>query len=103
MDATQVASFRVAGSAIAFDRTGARLLLGGVNDRLGQPKIGARLIDSATGAVRMVSEMPGAGPVAFVRTPEGFAKFLKEDREAAAVLIKIANAKREEYDPATTK
>jgi tripartite-type tricarboxylate transporter receptor subunit TctC len=30
-------------------------------------------------------------------TPAGFAAFLKEDRKAAESLIKIANAKREEY------
>ncbi|MGB7887045.1 MAG: tripartite tricarboxylate transporter substrate binding protein [Xanthobacteraceae bacterium] len=36
-------------------------------------------------------------------TPQGFAAFLKEDRKTAETLIKIANAKREEYDPATTK
>jgi tripartite-type tricarboxylate transporter receptor subunit TctC len=36
-------------------------------------------------------------------TPEGFTAFLKEDRKAAETLIKIANAKRETYDPATTK
>ena len=36
-------------------------------------------------------------------TPEGFAEFLKQDRKAAESLIKIANAKRETYDPATTK
>jgi tripartite-type tricarboxylate transporter receptor subunit TctC len=36
-------------------------------------------------------------------TPEGFAEFLKQDRKAAETLIKIANAKRETYDPATTK
>jgi tripartite-type tricarboxylate transporter receptor subunit TctC len=36
-------------------------------------------------------------------TPEGFAAFLKEDRKTAEALIKIANAKRETYDPATTK
>jgi len=41
--------------------------------------------------------------VSATTTPEGFAKFLKEDRQAAEVLIKIANAKREEYDPATIK
>ena len=32
-------------------------------------------------------------------TPAGFAAFLKEDRAAAESLIKIANAKREEYRP----
>ncbi len=32
-------------------------------------------------------------------TPEGFAAFLKEDRKTAAMLIKIANGKREEYHP----
>jgi tripartite-type tricarboxylate transporter receptor subunit TctC len=32
-------------------------------------------------------------------TPAGFAAFLKEDRKAAEVLIKIANSKREEYKP----
>jgi tripartite-type tricarboxylate transporter receptor subunit TctC len=31
---------------------------------------------------------------------EGFVAFLKEDRKAAEALIKIANAKTEEYDPA---
>jgi tripartite-type tricarboxylate transporter receptor subunit TctC len=36
-------------------------------------------------------------------TPEGFAAFLREDRKAAEILIKIANARREAYDPATTK
>jgi tripartite-type tricarboxylate transporter receptor subunit TctC len=36
-------------------------------------------------------------------TPEDFATFLKQDRKAAAELIKIANAKPEQYDPATTK
>jgi tripartite-type tricarboxylate transporter receptor subunit TctC len=41
--------------------------------------------------------------VSATTTPDGFAKFLKDDRQAAEVLIKIANAKREEYDPATTK
>ena len=41
--------------------------------------------------------------VSATTTPDGFAEFLKEDRQAAEVLIKIANAKREEYDPATTK
>jgi tripartite-type tricarboxylate transporter receptor subunit TctC len=38
--------------------------------------------------------------VSATTTPEGFAQFLKEDRKAAEALIKIANAKREEYDPA---
>jgi tripartite-type tricarboxylate transporter receptor subunit TctC len=38
--------------------------------------------------------------VSATTTPEGFAQFLKEDRKAAEELIKIANAKREEYDPA---
>ncbi len=33
-------------------------------------------------------------------SPEGFAAFLKEDRKTAEALVKIANAKREEYDPA---
>jgi tripartite-type tricarboxylate transporter receptor subunit TctC len=33
-------------------------------------------------------------------SPEGFTAFLKEDRKAAEALIKIANAKSEEYDPA---
>ena len=32
-------------------------------------------------------------------TPAGFAAFLKEDRKAAESLIKIANARREEYKP----
>lgn len=32
-------------------------------------------------------------------TPEGFVQFLKEDREAAASLIKLANTRREEYKP----
>jgi tripartite-type tricarboxylate transporter receptor subunit TctC len=32
-------------------------------------------------------------------TPEGFAAFLKEDRKAAQTLIRIANAKSEEYKP----
>ena len=41
--------------------------------------------------------------VSATTTPEGFAAFLKEDRKAAETLIKIANAKREAYDPATTK
>jgi tripartite-type tricarboxylate transporter receptor subunit TctC len=41
--------------------------------------------------------------VSATTTPEGFVAFLKEDRKAAEVLIKIANAKRETYDPATTK
>ena len=37
--------------------------------------------------------------VSATTTPEGFAAFLKEDRKAAEVLIKIANAKQEAYDP----
>ena len=37
--------------------------------------------------------------VSATTTPDGFAQFLKQDREAAQALIKIANAKREEYDP----
>ena len=41
--------------------------------------------------------------VSATTTPEDFAAFLKEDRKAAETLIKIANAKRETYDPATTK
>jgi tripartite-type tricarboxylate transporter receptor subunit TctC len=41
--------------------------------------------------------------VSATTTPEGFAQFLKEDRKAAATLIKIANAKQAAYDPATTK
>lgn len=41
--------------------------------------------------------------VSATTTPEGFAAFLKEDRKTAASLIKIANAKREAYDPAATK
>ena len=41
--------------------------------------------------------------VSATTSPEGFAAFLKEDRKAAEILIKIANAKREQYDPATTK
>jgi tripartite-type tricarboxylate transporter receptor subunit TctC len=32
-------------------------------------------------------------------TPEGFAAFLKEDRKTAEELIRLANRKREEYDP----
>jgi len=38
--------------------------------------------------------------VAAPTTPEGFAAFLREDRKAAEDLIKIANTKTEEYDPA---
>jgi len=41
--------------------------------------------------------------VSATTTPEGFAQFLKQDRKAAEELIKIANAKREAYDPATAK
>ena len=41
--------------------------------------------------------------VSATTTPEGFAAFLKDDRKAAETLIMIANAKRETYDPATTK
>jgi tripartite-type tricarboxylate transporter receptor subunit TctC len=41
--------------------------------------------------------------VSATTTPEGFAEFLKQDRKAAEVLIKIANARREAYDPATAK
>jgi len=41
--------------------------------------------------------------VSATTTPEGFSRFLKEDRNAAKALIKIANAKREAYDPATAK
>jgi hypothetical protein len=37
--------------------------------------------------------------VAAPTTPEGFAAFLVEDRKAAETLLKIANAKREEYKP----
>ncbi len=37
--------------------------------------------------------------VSATTTPEEFAAFLKEDRKAAAILIKIANAKTEAYDP----
>ena len=36
--------------------------------------------------------------VSATTTPEGFADFLKEDRKAAEILIKIANAKTEDYD-----
>jgi tripartite-type tricarboxylate transporter receptor subunit TctC len=32
-------------------------------------------------------------------TPAAFAEFLKEDRKAAEVLIKLANSKREAYKP----
>jgi tripartite-type tricarboxylate transporter receptor subunit TctC len=38
--------------------------------------------------------------VSATTTPEGFAEFLKEDRQAAEILIKIANAKAADYDPA---
>ena len=38
--------------------------------------------------------------VAAPTTPEGFTAFLREDRKAAEDLIKIANTKTEEYDPA---
>jgi tripartite-type tricarboxylate transporter receptor subunit TctC len=38
--------------------------------------------------------------VAAPTTPEGFAEFLRQDRKTAEALIKIANGKREEYDPA---
>jgi len=41
--------------------------------------------------------------VSATTTPEGFAQFLKEDRKAAEELIKIANAKRETYEPAMAK
>jgi tripartite-type tricarboxylate transporter receptor subunit TctC len=41
--------------------------------------------------------------VSATTTPDGFAQFLREDRKAAAELIKIANAKQAAYDPATTK
>ena len=41
--------------------------------------------------------------VSATTTPEGFAQFLKEDRKAAATLIKIANAKQATYDPANAK
>jgi tripartite-type tricarboxylate transporter receptor subunit TctC len=37
--------------------------------------------------------------VSATTTPEGFAAFLRDDRKAAETLIKIANAKREAYDP----
>jgi tripartite-type tricarboxylate transporter receptor subunit TctC len=37
--------------------------------------------------------------VSATTTPAGFAEFLKEDRKAAEVLIKIANSKREVYKP----
>jgi len=37
--------------------------------------------------------------VSATTTPREFAQFLKEDRKAAEELIKIANAKREQYDP----
>ena len=37
--------------------------------------------------------------VSATTTPAGFAAFLREDRKAAEVLIKIANSKREEYKP----
>jgi tripartite-type tricarboxylate transporter receptor subunit TctC len=40
--------------------------------------------------------------VSATTTPEGFAAFLKEDRKAAETLIKIANAKPEEYVPGKT-
>ena len=36
--------------------------------------------------------------VSATTTPEGFADFLKEDRKAAEILIKIANAKTTDYD-----
>ena len=38
--------------------------------------------------------------VAATTTPDGFAAFLKDDRKAAATLIKIANTKQEAYVPA---
>jgi tripartite-type tricarboxylate transporter receptor subunit TctC len=41
--------------------------------------------------------------VSATTTPEGFAAFLKVDRAAAETLIRIANAKPAQYDPATTK
>jgi tripartite-type tricarboxylate transporter receptor subunit TctC len=39
------------------------------------------------------------GVVPATTTPAAFAEFLKEDRKAAEVLIKIANSKRETYKP----
>jgi len=70
----------------------------------------AAIVDTLNGAfVKLFTEpqftafLDKNAVVSATTTPEGFAQFLKADRQAAEVLIKIANAKRETYDPATTK
>ena len=46
-----------------------------------------------------VDYLEGQAAVPAPSTPDEFASFLVEDREAAAMLVKIANTKREEYKP----
>lgn len=48
---------------------------------------------------KFVEFLDKQGVVAASTSPEGFAAFLKEDRKAAETLVKIANAKPEEYKP----
>lgn len=58
-------AFSFGGSSVTFDPSGKRLLVGGLKNRLGEPESGARLIDISQGGVVAVSELKGAGPVAF--------------------------------------
>jgi WD40 repeat protein len=57
------------GSAVAFDATGRRLLIGGAraDDRFRRPAVGARCWDSTTGEMVHASAQTGPGPVAFRR------------------------------------
>jgi serine/threonine protein kinase/WD40 repeat protein len=65
IDAVRAGTFGAGGSAIAFDGSGGRLMIGGLNDGGGRPRDGARLIDLATGETIAASHHVGVGPVAF--------------------------------------
>ena len=65
LDVRQTAEFDIAASSLAFDPMGKMVLLGGTNDRYGIPKSGAKLLDITARSVQCVSQLAGAGPVAF--------------------------------------
>jgi WD40 repeat protein len=75
-------------SAVAFDATGRRLLVGGAFDRQGRPLAGARLWDGR--AVPAVSRLRGAGPVAFAADGTPLQLTLSPDDRSTLLLWDVA-------------
>ncbi len=94
-DARQLLALPSGASSIAFDKRGERLLVGGLNDRLGHPQSHARLIDVTTGTDTLVSPLKGAGPVAF--RPDGKALQLAPKDRWTVVLCELTSQQIREF------